>query len=127
MIRHKFIILPFLLTAWAIIFAHSIIPHHHHNQNDTLSHCQYNQVLTDLDIQQEQFNNFDHDCTDHACHFHVDVLTKISIDQVFITNSDNDYSNYLIESKSGKMVFDKAFFSDQIPKTNYLRGPPLLA
>ena len=123
MIRYKNIILPFLLTAWAIIFAHSIIPHHHH-VSDVQSECHqchnhFEKIIS--------YDDCDHDCTDHACHFHVDILTKFSIDNVFIKKSDNNYSNYPVKSNSGNIIFYKAFFSEQIPKTNYLRGPPMVA
>jgi len=122
MIRNKYILTPFLLLAWAVIFAHSVIPHHHH-VSYVQSECHHgHNNLENVKL----YNDCDHDCSDHACHFHVDVLTKISIDQVFIATTDNNYTSYLIERELLKFVFDKAFFSDQILKTNYLRGPPML-
>lgn len=121
MIRNKYIILPFLLFAWTIIFAHSIIPHHHHS-GDVHSECSH--CYTHLE-NLTSYNDCGHDCTDHACHFHVDVLTKVNIDNNFIASAENTYSNYSLEINSGKIVSDIAFFSDQIPKTNYLRGPPI--
>ncbi|MFO7827458.1 MAG: hypothetical protein R6V23_02445 [Bacteroidales bacterium] len=126
MIKNKNFILPFLLLAWTTIFAHSIIPHHHHNShhNFVYDHCPASHHQNTF---AEELTDHNHDCTDHTCHFHVEVLRQVSIDHVFITSNDNNYTNYLIESKSGKIVFDKEIFSDQIPKTNYLRGPPLVA
>jgi len=122
-IRNKKIILTFLFLAWTIIFAHSIIPHHHHTNiiHDECHHC-YTHLEKVTSIYE-----CDHDCSDYACHFHVDVLTKLNIDNDFIVSSDNNYSNYIFEMNLERNPFSDGFFPDQIPKTNYLRGPPIIA
>ncbi len=123
--KNKYIILPFLFLAWTIIFAHSIVPHHHHSENYQ-AECNHNHAQHSIFEENTEFQNCDHDCNDHVCHFHVEVLTKISIDNIFIANIENTFFNYIsfLETCNNSFYFE--FVSDQIPQSNHLRGPPQL-
>lgn len=127
MIKNKKIILPFLLLAWTIIFAHSVIPHHHHNPNDVISHCEHNHNAYIPTYVEESFHDCDHDCSANACHFHVDVLTKINIDNDFIISFDFQTLYNLEISNSGGIIFNQNFTLELFPKTKFLRGPPQIA
>lgn len=123
MIRNKSIILPFLFIAWTIIFAHSIIPHHHHNPSDFVNYCEYNHNQNDH-IQQEEIHDCHHDCSGHACHFHVDVLTKLNIDNDFFV-SFKFQTLYNVEiSNFEKFICNQDFTTQLFLDTNFLRGPP---
>ncbi len=124
MIRNKYIILPFLLLAWTIIFAHSIIPHHHYSENHH-SECNHNHAQNVNLEENAEIQDCDHDSNDNICHFHVEVLTKISVDNVFITNKENTFLNNFDFSESYDNIFFVDFISDQLPKTDHLRGPPI--
>ena len=123
MIKNKYIILPFLLLAWTIIFAHSIIPHHHHSE-DVLYECNHNHIQDVNFVESSEIHDCDNDSNGNTCHFHVDVLTKVSLDNVFVTNVGNAFLYKLNCLESHNNIFVLDFISDQIPKTNYLRGPP---
>ncbi|MBU8893065.1 MAG: hypothetical protein KOO66_09820 [Bacteroidales bacterium] len=123
MVKNKYSILPFLLLAWTIIFAHSVIPHHHsENFHSECSHHSHETHFSEM----SEIHDCNHECNDHTCHFHVDVLTKVSVDNVFITNNINTFLNNLNFSESYDNGFFVDFISNQIPKTNHLRGPPVL-
>ncbi|HKL08794.1 MAG TPA: hypothetical protein VJ896_08465 [Bacteroidales bacterium] len=114
--------MPFLLLAWAIIFAHSIIPHHHHHSHKHIcSHChtEYHQNIFDEEL------NDHNDCNDQACHFHVEVLRQVSIDHVFITTSDNLFSDIFPLFKSEKNTFYIEAFYEPLFYSNQLRAPPI--
>ena len=129
MIRNKYIILPFLLLSWTIIFVHSIIPHQHHHLDEEgieISNysfqcdCLHHNNLLDI----KQIWNNDNDSRDHECHFHVEVLTQVSIDNVFIANTENTFISQPLFLGIYNSCFEKRFISTLITKTNYLRGPP---
>ena len=125
MVKNKYIILPFLFIAWTIIFVHSIIPHHHHSENFH-SECNHHSHETHFS-ESSEINSCDHGCNDHACHFHVEVLTKISIDNIFIINIENSLFNDITCIETSNANYCHEFISDQIPQTNYLRGPPIIS
>ena len=112
-----------MFLAWAIIFAHSIIPHHHHSDN-VFSAC------TQCHLHENTLNNdshiWDHDknSKDHICHFKVETFTQVSIDNIFIVNTDNSFLNSISVNITDKVDYYLEFVSEQIPKTNFLRGPP---
>ena len=126
MIRNKKIILPFLLLAWTIIFAHSIIPHHHHDPDEILNHCKYHHS-TNFNIVQEELHDCDHDCGGHTCHFHVDVLTKLNIDKDFIISSENIIAYNISVVESEGYIYNQDFITQLFSETNFLRGPPQIA
>lgn len=150
-VKNKYIILPFLLLAWTIIFAHSIVPHHHHsddkliknshnqnykhghghnhnhnhNENPHKHEHEHEHEISELEI--AGFHDCDHDCHDHACHFHVEVLTQVTIDNVFVNNSENSFFNYLPDLLTERCSYYLEFISSQKIEINYLRGPPSIA
>ena len=74
MIKNKAVILAPLLFAWTIIFAHSVIPHNHHDEPQ--SECNHS---CDSNIQNTTNflgHNHSSDSHDH-CHFNINTtLTK---------------------------------------------------
>lgn len=131
MIRDKRIILPVLFIAWAIIFAHSIIPHHHHSAEQGLkNHCQHESHhkhgTQDVFVVSSQFECCDHHETEYACHFHVEILTQVSIDNVFINHTENSLFSDITNSERQLVSYYQEFIPDQIPQKYYLRGPPQL-
>jgi hypothetical protein len=123
-IKNKYIILPFLFVAWTIIFAHSIVPHHHAEK----SHTECNHHAQNANFEEStEIHNCNHDGNDHVCHFHVEVLTKASIDNIFIADTENAFFNYLSFSETNKNTFNTNFVFENIPKTNHLRGPPIIS
>lgn len=113
------------MLAWTIIFAHSIIPHHHHHShNHICSHChtEYHQ-----NIFAEELNDHNHDCNDHACHFHIELLRQVSIDHVFIATSDDIFSDFLPILKSERTTFYIEAFYESLFSANQLRAPPIFA
>ena len=130
MVKNKYIILPFLLLAWTIIFAHSIIPHHHFEEIQTEhkhshSHSHHHHEHTSEDAL--GFNDCDDDCNDHVCHFHVEILTQVSLDNILIPNTENTLYTDITCIETNNYNYYKEFVSDQIPKTDHLRGPPTIA
>lgn len=123
MVRNKYIIFPFLLLAWAIIFLHSVIPHHHHS-DDLFSECNYCQVHYHHVSQVGEILSSAHHCNEHVCHFHVDLLNQISIDNVFIVDTENVFFDYLTFIETCNDNYFDEFVSDHLVKSNYLRGPP---
>ncbi|MFP4025605.1 MAG: hypothetical protein ACLFVR_13860 [Thiohalospira sp.] len=125
MIKNKKVILSFLLLAWTIIFAHNIIPHHHHSSHHDFvcNHCHNTHHPNSF---AEEFNGHNHDCNDHACHFHIEVLRQVSIDHVFITASDNIFSDFLPIVKSERTTFYIEAFCEPLFSTNQLRAPPFI-
>lgn len=119
MIKNKYIILPFLFAAWTIIFAHSIIPHHHHS-DDIFTECNNCKIH----LNNTEIHDCDLDCNSFTCHFQVKVLTQVSIDNVFIINTENPFFNNRQLIKERNFNFNSGFISEQIPKTKFLRGPP---
>lgn len=126
MIKNKYIILPFLFVAWTIIFAHSIVPHHHHSEEvvSECNHCDDHGVPA-LEI--EEIHDCDHDCNNFTCHFHIEVLTKVSIDNIFIADTEDAFLNYLSFFEINKNNFNSNFVFQNIPTSNYLRGPPIIS
>lgn len=123
MVKNKYIILSFLLLAWTIIVAHSIVPHHHHSgnlQTDCSSCHSHNEMVSEM----SEIHDCDHDCNDHACHFHVDVLTKVSVDNIFLVNTPDTFFKYLSFTETNNYSLYIEFVSDQISNSNHLRGPP---
>ncbi len=125
MIKNKYIILPFLLLAWTIIFAHSIVPHHHHAEN---SHTECNHHAQNINFEEStEIHDCNQDGNDHVCHFHVEVLTKVSIDNIFIADTEDVFLNYLSVFEINKNNFNSNFVFQDIPTSNYLRGPPIIS
>ncbi len=134
MIKNKKVILSFLFLAWTIIFLHSIVPHHHHFDLGFVekNHCHHEHhgtnghYYSDSNVESE-FHCCKHQDNEHACHFHVKVLTQVSIDNIFICTTENDLYNELTYIKTYYKSFYKGFISADFLKTNYLRGPPAIA
>ena len=129
MVRNKYIILPFLLLAWGVIFAHGIVPHHHHI-NHVSSECtsQTHQSSDHLCNEEEDHSikECSQDCHDQACHFHVEILTQVSIDHVFISHTENSLFSDITSFEKKLVSYYQEFIPDQIPQKYYLRGPPQL-
>ena len=123
MIRNKFVILPFLIFAWTIIFAHNIVPHHHHSEN-LFTECSYGHIHGEELLDVAEIHDCDHECTDNACHFEVEIFTRVSLDNIFIVNVENYFLNHISFVKLSNTNYYPEFVSKQIVKSNYLRGPP---
>lgn len=130
MIRDKRVILPFLFFAWAIIFAHSIVPHHHHvaESRNMQNHCHHesHQHNNHDVLGTTQFNCCDHNETEHACHFHVEILTQVSLDNIFITPAEKSLFSDISCIENQLIDYYQEFIPGQIPQKYYLRGPPQL-
>lgn len=128
MIKKKAIILPFLFLAWTIIFAHSVIPHHHHDtfHETKCLNTHHEHEYTTQSNECEEMHDCDTDCGGYICHFHVDVLQQISIDNVFIIDSENTLFDNIICLETNRYTSYKEVVSDADRETNYLRGPPSL-
>ncbi|MCG8411568.1 MAG: hypothetical protein MI739_09820 [Bacteroidales bacterium] len=118
----------FLFLACAIIIAHGIVPHHHHvlhinSCNNTDGHHHHKHSHTSKTFFEEALNH-DHDCEEHACHFHIEDLPQISIDKVFIINNNEPLFSILYYVETKKLYYYDILFVDQTLDTNYLRGPP---
>jgi hypothetical protein len=111
------------MFAWTIIFAHSIVPHNHH---DIQIECNHSHVHSHDQIGVEEFQCCDHDSKEHTCHFHVEIFTQVSIDNIFIPNNENSLFADSISVETNSYIYYKEFVSEQVFKTNYLRGPPQL-
>jgi hypothetical protein len=125
-IKNKFVILSFLLFAWTIIFAHSIVPHNHHSEN-LITECNYDHIHGRELFDITEIHDCDHECTDNACHFNVDILTRISLDNIFDLNSDNNFFDHISFLEINTTSFYIEFVFEQVPKSNYLRGPPQIS
>jgi len=123
-IKNKYIILPFLLFAWTIIFAHNVVPHHHH---DIAVKCNHSHGHSHDQIGVEEFQCCDHDSNEHTCHFHVEIFTQVSIDNVFIPNTENSLFADITTLETNNYIYYQGFVSDQIPKISHLRGPPTIS
>ena len=126
MVRNKYIIFPFLFLAWTIIFAHSIVPHHHHSEN--LTHkCNHTHLHETFLLENSENFNCDHDCDAQVCHFHVEILTQVSVDQVFIASSEIKLFEYF--SSLGTTNFEDLaeFIDNPFLVNNHLRAPPQIA
>lgn len=123
MLRNKFIILPFLLTAWTIIFVHSIIPHHHHS-DDLFSECAQCHLHEHFFSDNSQIWDHDADSKQHVCNFEVEAFTQVSIDHIFIVNTENRFLDSVSNSKTDHTDYYSEFVSEQTPTTHFLRGPP---
>lgn len=126
MVRNKYLILPFLLFAWTIIFAHSIVPHNHHSENLFVK-CNTEHVNEVNLFEFTEIHDCEHECNDHACHFHVEIFTRISLDNIFIVNTEDEFSHHISFLETSNTSFYIEFVSDQIPQSNYLRGPPRIS
>jgi hypothetical protein len=123
-IKNKAIILPFLFLAWTIIFAHSIVPHNHHDTfHETKCLNNHHEHNTQSNLFAE-IHDCDSDCGGHVCHFHVDVLTQVSIDNIFIINNESQLFNSITYLETNRYNFYNQVVSDADRETNYLRGPP---
>lgn len=117
--------MPFLFVAWTIIFVHSIIPHHHHS-DDILSECvQYN--VNTIHVEHDEIHDCDLDCNNFACHFQVKILSQVSIDNIFIVNTENSVVDHLCFKGINTLEYYSYFISDQIPRSKFLRGPPQIS
>ncbi|MEE4196774.1 MAG: hypothetical protein V2I54_03955 [Bacteroidales bacterium] len=110
------------MLSWAIIFVHSIIPHHHHDIHHLqgCNHCHGTHPHPN-DVQEIN----DHpDAQDHACHFHVEVLSKVSIDHVFLANSGNVLDQLLPLQNSEQKSYYPDTYYESLFYTRPLRAPP---
>ncbi len=123
MIKNKRIILPFLFLAWAIIFAHSIIPHHHHDKGaiECCTKCNVQGFFADKEV---QVWDADHNHSEHVCQYKVETLTHGSIDKIFIVNTENDFLRSVRLDEANIPAYYYEFVSYHIPWTKFLRGPP---
>jgi hypothetical protein len=122
-VKNKYIILPFLSIAWTVIFAHGIFPHHHHQEIVTeCSHSHVNHSSEDAEI-----NHTHNDDNSVVCHFNVEILTRISLDNIFIISIENKFSDQISVLETRNCSFYIEFVSEQVPKSNYLRGPPQIS
>lgn len=71
-----------------------------------------------------ELHDCDHDSGSHACHFHVEVLTQVSIDNVFIVNTENNFLSHISFLEISNSSFYLEFVSNPVFNSNYLRGPP---
>ncbi|MFC2104738.1 hypothetical protein ACFLS4_05255 [Bacteroidota bacterium] len=118
--------MPFLFFAWTIIFGHSIVPHHHHHEivSSECNNCNNH----DLPILEKiEIHDCDHECNDHACHFNVEIFTQVSLDNIFIANTESTFLSSLYFVETNNICYQAEFVSDQIPKTKFLRGPPVIS
>jgi len=122
-IKNKKVILPFLLLAWTIIIAHSIIPHHHHDSDYDFV-CNYCHASHHHNPFTEEINDYD-DCDDHACHFQIEVLRQVSIDPVFIAAPEQFFADFLPIQKSERNTFYIETRYEPLFYTNQLRAPPI--
>lgn len=119
MIRNKYILTPFLLLAWAVIFAHSVIPHHHHvhNSQNVCYHHHENKVVGNY--------SETHDCEGHTCLFQVDILSQISIDHIFIKSAELKLNQnpYLVCFT----IYEKPYYliKKEFYNPNLMRAPPV--
>jgi hypothetical protein len=125
-VRNKYLILPFLLFAWTIIFVHSIVPHNHHSEN-LFAKCDTEHINEVNLFEFTEIHDCEHECNDHACHFHVEILTRISLDNMFIVNTEYEFLNHILSEEICNTNFYIEFVSEQIPQSNYLRGPPKIS
>ncbi len=92
MIKNKAIILAPLLFAWTIIFAHTIIPHNHHNESveECKSHTNNSSDKHKIDFV-SFFSSHDHHSEAHNhCHFNINTtLTKYVDSPVAYFYSEN--------------------------------------
>lgn len=121
--KNKFVISFFLFFAWTIIFAHSIIPHNHHVDNLPYE-CNHAQAHNTSLESNNVFFHGDIDFDSHTCHFHVDLLTQISVDHGYIASSELQSlgcftSVYKIYFAPLRASFDNPFLDN-----NHLRAPP---
>jgi len=130
-IKNKYIILPLLFLAWTIIFAHNIVPHHHHlaeiSVGENNCHHESHQERNNHNIlEASHVECCDHSETEHACHFHVEILTKVSLDNIFITHIEKSLFSDISCLEKQLINYYQEFIPDQIPQKYFLRGPPQL-
>lgn len=126
MIKNKYIILSFLLFAWTIIFVHSIVPHDHHSEK-LFTGCDTEHVNEVNSCKLSEIHDCEHESNNHACHFHLEIFTRISLDNIFIVNNEDKFLNHISFVENSNTSFYVEFCSDQIPQSNYLRGPPQIS
>jgi hypothetical protein len=122
-IKNKKVVIPFLLLAWTIIFAHSIIPHHHHDSYHDLV-CNHCHASYHQNTFTEEINDHD-DCHEHACHFQFEVLSQVSIDPVFIAAAQYFDSDFLPIQQTERNTFYIENRYEPLFYTNQLRAPPI--
>jgi hypothetical protein len=122
-LKNKYTILPFLLFVWTVIFAHSIIPHHHHEK--IVSECNHSHENHSSD--EVGINHTHNDDNSVVCHFNVEIITQFSLDNIFIVNTENKFLNHISVLEINNTNFYLEFVSEQVPKSNHLRGPPQIS
>lgn len=80
MLLKKAIIIPPLYLAWIIIFAHSIIPHNHHNESkdECESLCPVNKHNTSDKILLGEFLTDHNDKSENHDHCHFNISTTLT-------------------------------------------------
>jgi hypothetical protein len=131
-IKNKAIILTPLLFAWTIIFAHSIIPHNHHNEpieeccaHSHASHTAENSLTGIIAF----FSSHDHhsDDTNH-CHFNISTTLTKFVDSAgiyfYTGNSFIPLTDHIttIHYKNQNLLV-KHFYFDSFTH----RGPPVIS
>lgn len=115
-----------MLLAWTIIMVHSIVPHHHHTNEQ--SHChtceegyKYASVFPAVEFSE-------HTGEDHfVCHFHVEAFANLTLDIHFLPPATDELVP-LKEIVVGGTPVDKPLRVESLYLTNYqLRAPPAVA
>ena len=130
MIKNKYIIAPILFLAWTIIFVHNIVPHHHHfaDQSSECHHESHRESASHSTINVvSQFDCCNDHETEYTCHFHVEILTQVSIDNVFINHTENSLFSDINDLEKQLVSYYQEFIPYQIPQKYYLRGPPQIS
>lgn len=122
MVKNKWIILPLQILAWTIIFVHSIVPHHHHLDS-------FEEKCISCDDHPSNglsafFSDHDHNVKHHSCHFQVDILTQISIDQVFIASAALDVYECTYVFTNKNYTSSQGLISNFVCNNKLLRAPP---
>ena len=128
MVKNRKVILSFLFLAWTIIFVHSIIPHHHFDEVSAKeNYCHHEHHDSEVFSFNTELDGCNDGSSEYVCHFHVKVLTQISIDNIFICTKENTLYSNASCVKTNHYSFYQNLVSVEFPKTNYLRGPPQFA
>ena len=129
MILKKSIIIPPLYLAWLIIFAHSVIPHNHHNESESFCTSQVpierNNSFKEIHVDYCNTGYQNTSDTHNHCHFNISTtLTKI-LDSA----NEFNYTSFfiipifeqiqIIPFKNNNLLF-KHFYLESLSH----RGPP---
>lgn len=105
-----------LMLAGAIFLLHGIIPHHHHDNFEDISHC-CKHIHPDDNQYESQHGEED------SCHVNFDNILKVNNLILFIEENEELVRQPVVACNSfkiGNIFFSKQYFTH----SNYLRGPP---